>query len=114
MERLSIHVFGMIAAKCKGVRLGFFSRFFADPVEIRRHARVRSVHQVVGKLVKHHEQFFVIRQSAVECDVMPAEHTVIKTACPERHFDNRYLSPFAQFVKIAFGQRPFIPLTAKP
>ncbi len=94
------------------VSFGFFASLFADAVKIRGLIRVRSVHQVMRKFMKHYEQLLVMFQLAINSYVMFAKNAVIKAADPQGHlFHNNFL-PFAEMVKIPLRQRFFVPMTA--
>src|SRR5436190_23620867 len=65
--------------------------------------------QIMGDLVKHYEDLFPFRQTAVNCDEMPAEDAIIKTFNAERKLFDGDLEPAAEPVKIRLIQRSFVP-----
>ena len=89
-------------------------RFFADAVKFAVHARVRNMHQIMTEFVKHHEQFFIMPQAAVDRDIVTARYAVVKSAHPKRHLLHRYPMPLAEPVKVVLRQRPPVPVRTHP
>ena len=97
------------SAQCERIGLDLSARSLADTVVIRRRGTRWSMKQIVSEFVKHHEQFPLRREAAVDRNEMPAHRTVIKTAHLERHLGHRYLMLAAELVKVSLDQRTFVP-----
>ena len=63
----------------------------------------------MGEFVKHHEQLFRLPKFAVDRNLMPAEHRIIKAAYPQRHLLDHYPVPAAKLIKIILGELLSIP-----
>ena len=87
-------------AKRECIRFRFLAGPFANAVKIGGDARVRCVHQIMGEFVKHHKQFFILSQTAVDSDVMSAKYAIVESAYAQRHFVDGNLMPFAQPIKV--------------
>ncbi len=93
----------------KDVGLALFSRLRPEAVIACGFVCVRRVHQVMGKLMKHHEELFPLAEFAVDSDEVPAHYAIVKPAHRQRYFFAGDLKLAAESVKISLGERPLVP-----